>query len=170
MPPSLPGVLLTLTTASDASRASSQDLPLLHSMRQSMEVSCQQSISPGHAGAPALLTNMVFLGTFPITGTGSSLSESVQVFPTRLCQGQPALAISSLTPSRNWHELANPSGQLGQAVPAWQGDRLEQQRRGLPHARLPESQAHAVCQHCHGPCLTFPQSPCEDTMKDCLLP
>lgn len=91
MLPSLPGVLLTLTTASDASRASSQDLPLLHSMRQSMEVSCQQSISPGHAGAPALLTNMVFLGTFPITGTGSSLSESVQVFPTRLCQGHQPL-------------------------------------------------------------------------------
>lgn len=149
MLPSLPGVLVTLTIDGDASRASSQDHPLLHSMRKSMEVSCQQSISPGCAGAPALLANVAFLWTFPITGTGSSLSESVQVFPAQLCPGQPALAISSLTPSGNWHELAVPSGQLGQAVPAWQCVRLEQQTRGLSHARLPKSQAHAVCQHCH---------------------
>lgn len=110
MLPSLPGALVTLAIAGDASRTSSQDLPMLGSTRQPAEVSSQQGISSGLAGALALLANGVLSGTFPITGTGLSLSESVQVFPTQLCPGQPALVGSSLAPSRNWQELAIPSG------------------------------------------------------------
>lgn len=166
MLPSLPGVLVTLAIASDASRASSQDLPMLHSMRQPAEVSCLQSISPGLAGAPDLLANGALSRTPPITGMGLSLSESVQVFPAWLCPGQPALASSSLAPSRNWYELAVPSGKFGQGVPAWQGNSLEEQGCGLPHAKSPQSQANAMCQHCHSLCLASPQSQGEDTMKD----
>lgn len=51
------GALVTLAIASDASRTSSQDLPVLGSTRQPAEGSCQQSTSPGLAGAPALLAN-----------------------------------------------------------------------------------------------------------------
>lgn len=57
MLPSPSGAPVTLAVAGDASRTSSQDLPVLGSTRQPAEVSCQQSISPGLAGAPALLAN-----------------------------------------------------------------------------------------------------------------
>ena len=154
MLPSLPAVLVTLAAAGGAS---SKDVPVLCSTRQPVEVPCQQSISPGLTGAPALLANGVLSGNSPITGTVLSLSESVQVFPARLCLGQPALASSSLAPSGSWHKLAVPSRRFGQGLPAWQGDSLEQQRRGLPCARSPQSQARTACQHCHGLCLVSSQ-------------